>query len=164
MKFPQAGKTQIPEDLSVKHDGKGDLIDYVNNVLVPINQFRGMQLPVSTFEPYVTGQVPLGASAFEKRGIAIDVPVWNSEKCLQCGLCSYVCPHGCIRPVVLTEEEKNNAPEGVSYVNMRQLDGYYFAIAVSVLDCTGCGSCVNVCPEVKGAKALSMRLLGHPSG
>ncbi len=156
---PASWKDAQPEDLGVKHEGEGKLIDYVNNVLVPINQFKGMQLPVSTFEPYVNGEVPLGSSAFEKRGIAIDVPVWNPDVCLQCGLCSYVCPHGCIRPVVLTEEELKNAPEGIKYTKMKQMDGLYFAIAVSVLDCTGCGSCANVCPEVKGNKALSMQSL-----
>ncbi len=159
VEVPESWKNAEAEDLSVKYDGEGKLIDYVNNVLVPVNQFKGMQLPVSTFEPYVTGEVPLGSSAFEKRGIAIDVPVWNPDVCLQCGLCSYVCPHGCIRPVVLTEEEKNNAPEGTKYIGMKQMDGLYFAIAVSVLDCTGCGSCANVCPEVKGNKALSMQPL-----
>ena len=159
VEVPESWKNAEAEDLSIKYDGDGKLIDYVNNVLVPVNQFRGMKLPVSTFEPYVTGEVPLGSSAYEKRGIAIDVPVWNPDSCLQCGLCSYVCPHGCIRPVVLTEEEKNNAPEGTKYVNMKQMDGLYYAMAISVLDCTGCGSCVNVCPEVKGNKALSMQPL-----
>ncbi len=153
---PESWKNAKDEDLSVKHEGSGKLIDYVNNILVPINSFRGMQLPVSAFEPYANGEVPLGSSAFEKRGIAIDVPKWNPETCIQCGICSYVCPHGCIRPVVLTEEEKNNAPEGIVYTNMKQLDGYYYAMAVSVLDCTGCGSCVNVCPGMKGVKALTM--------
>ncbi len=161
---PDSWKNAKDEDLSIKHDGEGKLIDYVNNVLVPINGFRGMQLPVSTFVPYATGEVPLGSSAFEKRGIAIDVPTWNGDACLQCGLCSYVCPHGCIRPVVLTEEEAKNAPEGMKYVKMRQVDGLYFAIAVSVLDCTGCGSCVNVCPEVKGTKALTMTPLDDNLG
>ncbi len=159
VEVPQSWKNAEAEDLSVKYDGEGKLIDYVNNVLVPVNQFKGMQLPVSTFEPYVTGEVPLGSSAFEKRGIAIDVPEWNPDVCLQCGLCSYVCPHACIRPVALTEEEKNNAPEGTKYVGMKQMDGMYFAIAVSVMDCTGCGSCANVCPEVKGNKALVMKPL-----
>ena len=159
VEVPESWKNAEAEDLSVKYEGEGKLYDYVNNVLVPVNQFRGMKLPVSTFEPYVTGEVPLGSSAFEKRGIAIDVPVWNPDACLQCGLCSYVCPHACIRPVVLTEEEKNNAPEGIKYTNMKQMDGLYYGIAVSVLDCTGCGSCVNVCPEVKGQKALSMQSL-----
>ncbi len=153
---PESWKNAKDEDLSVKHEGSGKLIDYVNNILAPINSFRGMQLPVSAFEPYANGEVPLGSSAFEKRGIAIDVPKWNPENCIQCGICSYVCPHGCIRPVVLTEEEKDNAPEGIVYTNMKQLDGYYYAMAVSVLDCTGCGSCVNVCPGMKGVKALTM--------
>ena len=156
---PASWKDAQPEDLSVKYEGDSRLINYVNNVLVPINGFKGMDLPVSTFTPYVNGEVPLGSSAYEKRGIAIDVPVWNPDVCLQCGLCSYVCPHGCIRPVVLTEEEKNNVPEGMLYTNMRQMDGKYFAIAVSVKDCTGCGSCVNVCPGMKGQKALSMSSL-----
>ena len=111
VEVPASWKDAKPEDLSVKHEGEGKLIDYVNDVLVPINQFRGMQLPVSTFEAYQTGEVPLGSSAFEKRGIAIDVPVWNNETCIQCGSCSYVCPHACIRPVVLTKEELDNAPE-----------------------------------------------------
>ncbi len=159
VEVPESWKNAQAEDLSVKFDGEGKLIDYVNNVLVPVNQFKGMQLPVSTFEPYVTGEVPLGSAAFEKRGIAIDVPEWNPDVCLQCGLCSYVCPHACIRPVALTEEEKNNAPEGTKYVNMKQMDGMYFGIAVSVMDCTGCGSCANVCPEVKGNKALTMKPL-----
>ena len=153
---PASWKDAKDEDLSVKHDGEGKLVDYVNNVLVPVNGFRGMQLPVSTFVPYANGEVPLGSSAYEKRGIAIDVPTWNGDVCLQCGLCSYVCPHACIRPVVLTEEEMKNAPEGIKYVKMKQLDGYYYGMAISVLDCTGCGSCANVCPEVKGQKALSM--------
>ena len=156
---PASWKDAQPEDLSVKYEGDSRLINYVNNVLVPINGFKGMDLPVSTFTPYVNGEVPLGSSAYEKRGIAIDVPVWNPDVCLQCGLCSYVCPHGCIRPVVLTEEEKNNVPEGMLYTNMRQMDGKYFAIAVSVKDCTGCGSCVNVCPGMKGQKALSFSSL-----
>lgn len=93
VEVPESWKNAQSEDLSVKHDGEGKLIDYVNDVLVPINQFRGMQLPVSTFEAYQTGEVPLGSSAFEKRGIAIDVPVWNNETCIECGNCSYVCPH-----------------------------------------------------------------------
>ncbi|MBQ3462268.1 MAG: pyruvate:ferredoxin (flavodoxin) oxidoreductase, partial [Clostridia bacterium] len=151
-----------PEELGVKHEGEGALIDYVNDILVPINQFRGASLPVSTFEKYQTGEVPLGSAAFEKRGIAIDVPVWNNETCIQCGNCSYVCPHACIRPVVLTEEELNNAPEGIKYTKAMQLDGMYYAMAISVLDCTGCGSCANVCPVNNAGKkdpALVMKPL-----
>ena len=158
--IPSSWKDLKDEDLSVKHSGSGKLVDYVNNILVPVNSYKGSKLPVSAFVPYANGEVPPGSSAFEKRGIAIDVPTWNGDACLQCGLCSYVCPHGCIRPVVLTEEELANAPKGIKYVKMKQLDGYYYGMSVSVLDCTGCGSCVNVCPEVKGTKALSMTPLG----
>ena len=162
VEVPASWKDAKPEDLSVKHEGEGKLIDYVNDVLVPINQFRGMQLPVSTFEAYQTGEVPLGSSAFEKRGIAIDVPVWNNETCIQCGSCSYVCPHACIRPVVLTKEELDNAPEGIKYTNAMMLDGLYYAMAITVLDCTGCGSCANVCPVNNAGKkdpALVMKPL-----
>ncbi len=156
---PASWKDAKDEDLSVKIDGQGRLVDYINNILNPINSFAGMKLPVSAFVPYADGEVPLGSSAFEKRGIAIDVPEWRSENCIQCNFCSYVCPHACIRPVVLTEEEANNAPEGIKYINMTGLNGLYFAMAVSVLDCTGCGSCANVCPGKKGEKALVMQPL-----
>ncbi len=161
---PASWKDAKDEDLTVKHEGTGALIDYVNNVLVPVNSFRGMKLPVSTFEPYVTGQVPLGSSAYEKRGIAIDVPAWNPDTCIQCGFCSYVCPHACIRPVVLTEDELKAAPEGIKYANMKQMDGLYFAMAVSVLDCTGCGSCANVCPGNNKAETLVMKPLDTQLG
>ncbi len=156
---PASWKDAKDEDLTVKFDGEGRLIDYINNILNPINSFAGMKLPVSAFVPYADGEVPLGSSAFEKRGIAIDVPEWKSENCIQCNFCSYVCPHACIRPVVLTEEEAKNAPEGTKYINMTGLNGLYFAMAVSVLDCTGCGSCANVCPGKKGEKALVMQPL-----
>ena len=143
---PESWKNCEYEDISVKHDGEGELIDYVNNILVPINAFEGAKLPVSAFTKYQTGEVPLGSAAYEKRGIAIDVPTWNNETCIQCGQCSYVCPHACIRPVVLTEEELKNAPEGIKYAPAKQLDGLYYTMAISVLDCTGCGSCANICP------------------
>ena len=159
---PESWKNAEPEDLAVKHEGDSKLINFVNDILVPINQFRGSQLPVSAFMPYQTGEVPLGSAAFEKRGIAIDVPEWNKDTCIQCGNCAYVCPHACIRPVVLTEEELNNAPEGIKYTKAMQLDGFYYAMAITVLDCTGCGSCVNVCPVNNAGKkdpALVMKSL-----
>ncbi len=159
VEVPESWKNAEYEDITVSYAGEGKLIDYVNNVLVPVNSFKGMTLPVSTFSPYVNGEVPLGSSAFEKRGIAIDVPTWNADTCIQCGQCSYVCPHACIRPVVLTKEELDNAPEGIKYKNMMQMDGLYFALAVSVLDCTGCGSCANVCPGNNKADTLVMRPL-----
>ncbi len=159
---PEDWKNAEYEDLAIKHEGEGKLVDFVNDILVPINQFRGASLPVSAFEKYQRGEVPLGSAAFEKRGIAIDVPVWNNETCIQCGNCSYVCPHACIRPVVLTKEELDNAPEGIKYQNAMQLDGLYYAMAISVLDCTGCGSCANVCPVNNAGKkdpALVMKPL-----
>ncbi|MBQ3022525.1 MAG: pyruvate:ferredoxin (flavodoxin) oxidoreductase [Clostridia bacterium] len=159
VEVPASWKDAKDEDLTSKVAGEGKLVDYINNILNPINSFAGMKLPVSAFVPYADGEVPLGSSAFEKRGIAIDVPEWNSDNCIQCNFCSYVCPHACIRPVVLTEEEAKNAPEGIKYINMTGMSGLYFAMAVSVLDCTGCGSCANVCPGKKGEKALVMKPL-----
>ncbi|HIT85575.1 MAG TPA: pyruvate:ferredoxin (flavodoxin) oxidoreductase [Candidatus Ornithomonoglobus intestinigallinarum] len=156
---PESWKNAEDEDISMKFDGEGELIDYVNSVLGPVSQFNGAKLPVSTFVPYVNGQVPLGSSAFEKRGIAIDVPVWNADTCVQCGNCAYVCPHACIRPVVLTKEELDNAPEGIKYKNAMMLDGLYYTMAISVLDCTGCGSCANVCPSNKKNPTLVMQPL-----
>ena len=146
VEVPESWKDAEYEDIAVHHEGEGELIDYVNDILVPINAFAGAKLPVSAFEKYQNGEVPLGSAAFEKRGIAIDVPTWNPDTCIQCGQCSYVCPHACIRPVVLTKEELDNAPEGIKYTNAKLLDGYYYTMAISVLDCTGCGSCSNVCP------------------
>ncbi|WP_029503128.1 pyruvate:ferredoxin (flavodoxin) oxidoreductase [Lachnoclostridium phytofermentans] len=139
--------------------GRPEVLDYVNTILHKVNAQDGNSLPVSAFVENADGTVPLGTAAYEKRGIAIDVPVWNPEICLQCNLCSYVCPHAVIRPVVMTEEQAANAPEGMKMVNMKQMEGKKFAITISVLDCTGCGSCAHVCPEVKGNKALSMDLL-----
>ncbi len=156
---PESWKNAQDDDLSVKFEGEGELIDYVNNVLGPISQFNGAKLPVSTFVPYTNGQVPLGSAAYEKRGIAIDVPTWNADTCIQCGNCSYVCPHACIRPVVLTKEELDNAPEGIKYKNAMMLDGLYYTMAISVLDCTGCGSCANVCPANKKNPTLVMQPL-----
>ena len=107
----------------------------------------------------VDGTFPLGSSAFEKRGIAVDVPTWNPDNCIQCNFCSYVCPHAVIRPVAMTAEEAAKAPAGQLTMDMTGMPGMKFAMTVSVLDCTGCGSCANVCPGKKGAKALTMQSL-----
>ena len=138
-----------------------DLVDYVNEIVVPVNAHDGENIPVSAFmkDTRVIGEVPSGTSAYEKRGIAVDVPSWNFDNCIQCNFCSYVCPHAAIRPVVLTEEEAKNAPEGMKMTDMTGMPGYKFAMTVSALDCTGCGSCVNVCPGKKGQKALEMKSL-----
>ncbi len=136
-----------------------DLVDYVNNIQIPVNAQRGDSLPVSTFVGMADGTFPQGSAAYEKRGIAVDVPSWNPDNCIQCNFCSYVCPHAVIRPMVLTDEEAKNAPEGTKLVAMTGMPGYQFGMTVSVLDCTGCGSCANVCPGKKGEKALTMKKL-----
>ena len=101
--------------------------------------------------------MPLGASAFEKRGVAVDVPSWNPDNCIQCNFCAYVCPHATIRPVAMTEEEAKAAPAATKTADMTGMPGYKFAMTVTVLDCLGCGSCVNICPGKKGEKALTMQ-------
>ncbi|SCJ76972.1 pyruvate:ferredoxin (flavodoxin) oxidoreductase [Neobittarella massiliensis] len=140
-------------------EGRPELVDYITNILEPINAQRGDSLPVSTFKDCADGTVPLGSSAYEKRGIAVDVPTWNPDNCIQCNFCSYVCPHAVIRPVVLTEEEAAAAPAAMKTADMTGMPGYKFAMTISVLDCTGCGSCANVCPGKKGEKALVMNSL-----
>ena len=136
-----------------------DLVDFVNNIQTPVNAQRGDKLPVSTFLKDADGTFPQGSSAYEKRGIAVDVPVWNPDNCIQCNFCSYVCPHAVIRPVVLSADEAAKAPEGMKMADMTGMPGYKFAMTVSVLDCTGCGSCANDCPGKKGEKALTMQSL-----
>ncbi|HHV51429.1 MAG TPA: pyruvate:ferredoxin (flavodoxin) oxidoreductase [Clostridiales bacterium] len=137
--------------------GRPEIRDYIDNVLAPVNAQKGDTLPVSTFVKDADGTVPLGSSAYEKRGIAVDVPEWQPEHCIQCNFCAYVCPHAVIRPVVMNEQEAANAPEGMKMKPATGLPGYQFAITVSTLDCTGCGSCANVCPGMKGNKALVMK-------
>jgi len=134
-----------------------DVVKYVNNILNPVNAYKGNKLPVSTFLDHVDGTAPQGSAAYEKRGIAVDVPEWNPESCIQCSFCSYVCPHAVIRPVAMTEEEFANAPEGTKAADMTGMPGYKFVMTVSTLDCTGCGSCAQVCPGKKGEKALVMK-------
>ena len=136
-----------------------DLVDFVNNIQAKVNAQEGNSLPVSAFKDYVDGTTPSGAAAYEKRGIAVNVPVWNPENCIQCNRCAYVCPHAVIRPVALTAEEAANAPEGMKTLDLTGMKEYKFTMSVSALDCTGCGSCVNVCPGKKGAKALAMENL-----
>lgn len=133
------------------------LSDYVNNILKPVNAYKGNFLPVSIFLDYADGSVPVGSSAFEKRGIAIDVPEWNPENCIQCNFCAYVCPHAVIRPVVMNEYEAKNAPKNMKYKNMSGLKDFNFSVTVSAFDCTGCGNCAQVCPGIKGNKALTMK-------
>ena len=139
--------------------GKPEVLDFVNNIQKPTNACQGDKLPVSTFKNVIDGTFPQGTAAYEKRGVAVDVPCWNSEGCLQCNQCAYVCPHAVIRPVVMNEEEKNNAPAGMKVTPMTGMPGYYFTMTVSVLDCTGCGSCTNVCPGNNRNDVLKMASL-----
>ena len=136
--------------------GKDDVVAFVKNIQSKVNAQEGNTLPVSTFTDYADGSTPSGSAAYEKRGIAVDIPVWHSENCIQCNRCAYVCPHAVIRPVALTEDELAKAPEGTKAIDMIGMPGMKFTMTVSAYDCTGCGSCVNVCPGKKGEKALVM--------
>jgi len=131
--------------------------DFIDNILVPMNRQEGDKLPVSAFVGMEDGTFPLGTSAYEKRGIAIDVPHWLADNCIQCNQCSYVCPHAAIRPAILNEEENNNAPAILATKPLTGKAGQYFAMAVSPYDCTGCGNCAQVCPAKE--KALEMKPL-----
>ena len=166
VKVPESWKDCEDEGLDIVHvtEGRKDVVDFVNNIQSKVNAQEGNSLPVSAFKDYVDGSTPSGSSAFEKRGIAVNVPVWNPDNCIQCNFCSYVCPHAVIRPVVMTEEEAAAAPEGMKKVPMTGMPGMYFAMTISALDCTGCGSCANVCPGKKGEKALTMGALEPNKG
>ena len=143
-------------DYKVVTEGRKEVIDFVNNVQSKVNAQEGNNLPVSAFKDYVDGSTPSGSSAYEKRGIAVKVPVWNPDNCIQCNFCSYVCPHAVIRPVAMTADEAAKAPADMKMLDMTGMPGMKFAISISALDCTGCGSCANVCPGKKGEKALTM--------
>ena len=155
---PESWKDAADEGLAMGHAEKGrqEVVDFVNNIQAKVNAQEGNTLPVSAFNAYVDGTTPSGTSAYEKRGIAVDIPVWNPENCIQCNRCSYVCPHAVIRPIAMTDAEVAAAPEGLKTLDMTGMKEYKFAMVVSAYDCTGCGSCVNVCPGKKGAKALAM--------
>ncbi|CRZ33627.1 pyruvate-ferredoxin/flavodoxin oxidoreductase [Herbinix hemicellulosilytica] len=160
VKVPEHWKNAVDEELHTKvTEGRKDVVDFVNDILIPVNAQRGNELPVSKFVERADGTLPQGTSAYEKRGIAVDVPTWIPENCIQCNFCSYVCPHAVIRPVAMTKDEAANAPEGMKKTAMTGMPDMEFAITVSVLDCTGCGSCANVCPGRKGEKALVMKPL-----
>ena len=150
-------KFEVPADWATAEDapstlsieGRAEIVEQVKKIMDPINRMDGDSLPVSAFEKYVDGQWELGASQYEKRGVAVMVPHWDETKCIQCNQCAYVCSHATIRPIALTADEAAAAPE-----NMRMIDakgkgaeGLKFAIAVSPLDCMGCYNCVQVCPK-----------------
>ena len=129
--------------------------DVVKNILEPINRQKGDDLPVSAFKGYEDGRIDMGLTAYEKRGIAMNIPVWDANKCIQCNRCALVCPHAVIRPYLLNDEEKANAPEGFDTIPANgAAKGLHFSMQISTYDCTGCGSCVSCCPAKE--KALTM--------
>ena len=139
-----------------KLEGRKEVVDYVEKILIPVNAQQGDKLPVSAFADAADGTFPQGSAAYEKRGVAVDVPSWNPDNCIQCTFCSYVCPHATIRPVAMPEADAENYP-GMKLIPMTGMPGYKFGVTVAALDCVGCGSCVQVCPGKKGEKALSMK-------
>ncbi|MDR0197089.1 MAG: pyruvate:ferredoxin (flavodoxin) oxidoreductase [Oscillospiraceae bacterium] len=142
------------------HTAKGsraDLVDFVNNILIPVEGQMGDALPVSTFKDMADGTFPQGSAAYEKRGVAVAVPEWISDNCIQCNQCSYVCPHATVRPYILSGDEVSKAPDGLKSKDATGLAGFKFTMAISPLDCYGCGVCVNTCPAKE--KALVMKPL-----
>ena len=150
-------KIEIPADWAdaqdtaeeVKLEGAPAVVEQVKNILFPVDKMNGDSLPVSAFVKHVDGQFELGASAYEKRGVAVSVPAWDETKCIQCNNCAYVCPHATIRPYALTEEEAKNAPAAAKIVPIKAGKGkgvYQYTMAVSPLDCMGCAVCVGQCP------------------
>ncbi|HLN22296.1 MAG TPA: pyruvate:ferredoxin (flavodoxin) oxidoreductase [Bacteroidales bacterium] len=159
----QVQKVEIPSEwanITVTHaKHNGNVPEFISNVMEPINSLKGDDLPVSAFLGREDGTFPSGTSQYEKRGIAVNVPEWQSKECIQCNQCSYVCPHAAIRPFLLTEEELANAPKDTATIQgiPGNLKAYKFKIQVSVYDCTGCGNCADICPSKN--KALIMKPL-----
>lgn len=152
-------KVEVPAEWANATDTPKDeshLPEFIRNVQNPMNRQEGDKLPVSTFKGREDGTFPVGTSAFEKRGIAINVPEWDPQFCIQCNQCAYVCPHATIRPVLLTEEEAAKAPESMRVKPALGVKGSQFGIVVSPYDCEGCGNCADICPAPKG-KALVMK-------
>ncbi|MDO4731057.1 MAG: pyruvate:ferredoxin (flavodoxin) oxidoreductase [Clostridia bacterium] len=158
VEIPADWKDAVDNYVAQKATGnREDVVNYVNGILNPVNSYKGNDLPVSAFIDYVDGTVPNGSAAFEKRGIAVDVPEWNPVNCIECNFCSLVCPHAVIRPFAMTEEEISKAPADIKSKDMLGFPGMKFTMAISTLDCTGCGACAQVCPGKKGQKALTMQ-------
>ena len=155
--IPAEWANATDDAIADKVDGEGALVEYVNGILKPVNSYKGNKLPVSSFMDHIDGTCPNGSSAYEKRGIAVDVPEWQPENCIQCNRCAIVCPHAVIRPVPMTDDELAAAPQGTEGIPMIGLKDLKFSMTVSTLDCTGCGACAQVCPGKKGEKALIMK-------
>ena len=164
VEIPASWANAVDEKVEVKAtEGRADVVNFVDNILKPVTAQKGDNLPVSTFLDRADGTSPQGTAAYEKRGVAVDVPVWNPENCIQCNFCSLVCPHATIRPVAMKDEDAAKYPE-MKLLPMTAMPGYKFGVTVSVLDCLGCGSCVQICPGKKGEKALSMQSAAGQQG
>ena len=146
---PESWANASDEVQAVSRKGSPELVSMVENILEPVSRMDGDLLPVSTFMKYADGYFEQGASAFEKRGVAVSVPEWNSAACIQCNQCAFVCPHACIRPFALNDAETAAAPEAMATIPAKGKGaaGLEYALAVSPLDCMGCSVCVNVCPK-----------------
>ena len=154
---PQWKNIEVKEEVAATNNRPA----FIANVCDPMNAQKGDDLPISAFTGREDGTFPAGTTKYEKRGVAVNVPQWEADNCIQCNQCAYVCPHAAIRPFLLTDEELANAPEGtvVKPAIGKDLKGLNFRIQVSVEDCTGCGNCTDICPAPK-AKALEMKPLG----
>ncbi len=159
VEVPESWKTIDVVAPEVNVEGhRPELVKFVKNIVLPVAKMNGDSLPVSAFVDHVDGTFPQGAAAYEKRGVAVDVPVWDPENCIQCNQCSFVCPHATIRPFAMTEEEAANAPASTKFAT-RPVKGnanYKFTMAISPLDCMGCALCVNVCPTKPEKRAIKM--------
>ena len=154
VEVPEAWKTAVNTVAEKPAEGtRKDLVDFVNNIVIPVTKMQGDSLPVSAFAKLADGQLPQGAAAYEKRGVAVDVPVWHAENCIQCNNCAFVCPHAAIRPFAMTEEEAANAPAVTKFTAKPVIKtNYKFTMAISPLDCMGCTLCVKACPVTAKAE------------
>ncbi|MBR3181640.1 MAG: pyruvate:ferredoxin (flavodoxin) oxidoreductase [Eggerthellaceae bacterium] len=153
VEVPASWADAVDEPAESTHQGPEALVKQVINVMEPVGRMDGDRLPVSAFTDYVDGQWQSGASAFEKRGVAVNVPTWNGDECIQCNQCAFVCPHATLRPFALTAEEAEAAPDCIKLIDGKQkLAGMKYTMAISPLDCMGCGVCIGQCP--KGALTM----------
>jgi len=158
VEVPESWKSVAADAPKAAAEGnRADLVKFVNEIVTPVGMMQGDALPVSVFAERADGTFPQGSAAYEKRGVAVDVPVWHAENCIQCNQCAFVCPHAAIRPFAMTEEEAAAAPESTKFAAKPVIKtNYKFTMAISPLDCMGCTLCVKACPTKEGKRALEM--------